>query len=103
MARPLRVEYPGAFYHVTNRGNAGEDIFINLILQKGRKKNMVRDVAICLSRELTGASGVNLGKYFGNISGAGITVRYNHLARQIQSNHKLRRQIKRIRSKIINN
>ena len=79
------------------------DCTTDLILQKGRKKNMVRDVAIYLSRELTGDSGVNLGKYFGNISGAGITVRYNHLARQIQSNHKLRRRIKRIKSKIINN
>ena len=29
MARPLRVEYPRAFYHVINRGNAGEDIFIS--------------------------------------------------------------------------
>ena len=27
MARALRVEYPGAFYHVIHRGNAGEDIF----------------------------------------------------------------------------
>jgi hypothetical protein len=27
MARALRVEYPGAFYHVINRGNAGDDIF----------------------------------------------------------------------------
>ena len=27
MARPLRVEYPGAFYHVIHRGNAGENIF----------------------------------------------------------------------------
>ena len=27
MARPLRVEYPGAFYHVINRGSAGENIF----------------------------------------------------------------------------
>lgn len=27
MARPLRVEYPGAVYHVINRGNAGENIF----------------------------------------------------------------------------
>ena len=26
MARPLRVEYPGAYYHVINRGNAGENI-----------------------------------------------------------------------------
>jgi REP element-mobilizing transposase RayT len=27
MARPLRVEYPGAFYHVINRGNHREKIF----------------------------------------------------------------------------
>ena len=27
MARPLRVEFPGAFYHVINRGNAGKAIF----------------------------------------------------------------------------
>jgi len=27
MARPLRLEYPGAIYHVTNRGNAQEAIF----------------------------------------------------------------------------
>jgi REP element-mobilizing transposase RayT len=26
MARPLRVEFPGAFYHVMNRGNAGEHV-----------------------------------------------------------------------------
>ena len=27
MARPLRIEYPGALYHVTTRGNAGNRIF----------------------------------------------------------------------------
>jgi putative transposase len=27
MARPLRIEYPGAFYHVMHRGNAGTEIF----------------------------------------------------------------------------
>jgi REP element-mobilizing transposase RayT len=27
MARPLRVEYPGAVYHVTSRGNARKKIF----------------------------------------------------------------------------
>lgn len=27
MARPLRVEYPGAFYHVINRGNSLERLF----------------------------------------------------------------------------
>ncbi|MEW6687782.1 MAG: transposase [Pseudomonadota bacterium] len=27
MARPLRIEYPGAVYHITSRGNARGDIF----------------------------------------------------------------------------
>jgi hypothetical protein len=29
MARPLRVEYADAFYHVMNRGNRSEDIFLS--------------------------------------------------------------------------
>ena len=29
MARPLRIEYPGAVYHVTARGNARESIFFD--------------------------------------------------------------------------
>ena len=28
MARPLRIEYPGALYHVTCRGNARGKIFL---------------------------------------------------------------------------
>ena len=28
MARHLRIQYPGAYYHVVNRGNRREDIFI---------------------------------------------------------------------------
>lgn len=27
MARPLRIEYPGAFYHIISRGNAGDPIY----------------------------------------------------------------------------
>jgi putative transposase len=27
MARPLRITYPGAFYHVASRGNERKDIF----------------------------------------------------------------------------
>ena len=29
MARPLRIEYPGALYHLTTRGNARDDIFFS--------------------------------------------------------------------------
>lgn len=30
MARPLRIEFPGALYHVTARGNARQDIFLDV-------------------------------------------------------------------------
>ena len=29
MARPLRIEFPGAVYHLTSRGNARQRIFLN--------------------------------------------------------------------------
>ena len=29
MARPLRIEFPGAVYHVTSRGDRDEDIFVD--------------------------------------------------------------------------
>jgi len=35
MARPLRIEYPNALYHVITRGNAHQDIFLD---DKDRKK-----------------------------------------------------------------
>ena len=35
MARPLRIEYPGAFYHVTSRGNERKDIYRS---QRDREK-----------------------------------------------------------------
>ena len=35
MVRPLRIEYPGAFYHVTSRGNERKEVFKN---QKDREK-----------------------------------------------------------------
>ena len=29
MSRPLRIQYEGALYHVTSRGNARRDIFLD--------------------------------------------------------------------------
>ena len=29
MARKLRIQYPGAIYHVMNRGDRREDIFLD--------------------------------------------------------------------------
>jgi REP element-mobilizing transposase RayT len=37
MGRPLRIEYPGALYHVTSRGNERMDIFLD---DRDRKKSL---------------------------------------------------------------
>ena len=37
MARPLRINYPGAFYHVTSRGNERKDVFKS---KRDREKGM---------------------------------------------------------------
>jgi len=73
------------------------------IIKKGLKKNLARDIAIYLAREITDTSGVDLGSYFGGISGAGITTRYNHIAKQLQRNRRLKGRTNRIKSRIINN
>ena len=73
------------------------------ILERGRKKNMARDVAIYLARELTNESGKDLGEYFGNISGAGITVRCNHVQRELERSGWLGARLKELCERIINN
>lgn len=57
-----------------------------VILRKGEKRNFARDVAIYLSREMTGESGVALGRYFG-IAGAGIVLRHGFV-KSIESGKK---------------
>jgi len=47
LARPLRIEFDGALYHVTSRGNAREPIFITdthrvLFLDKKESASIAR-------------------------------------------------------------
>ena len=76
MARPLRVEYPGAYYHVINRGNNQEKIF----------KNKAQEVAIYIARDMTGITCKDLGEYFGRVSGALITMMHNRTADESKRN-----------------
>ena len=45
MSRRLRIEYPGAFYHVTSRGNERRTVF-----QSNRDREMQRSAISQLSR-----------------------------------------------------
>jgi len=73
-----------------------------MIQQKGLKRNLARDVAIYIAREITGKSGIDLGRFFGGISGAGITIRCSQISRRLEQNRRLRGHINRIKKKIVN-
>ena len=58
MARPLRITYPGAYYHVTTRGNERSDIYKSQrdrekflsYLESGRERYGAVIHAFCLMR-----------------------------------------------------
>ena len=88
MARPLRIEYPNAWYHVMNRGRRGEDIFADqkdydvflAILQESAQMFGVRIAAYCLMSNhyhllLQTPSG-NLSRVMRHVNGV-YTQRYN--------------------------
>ncbi|MGA1869603.1 MAG: transposase [bacterium] len=72
------------------------------IVTKGRKKNKAREVAIYLARDMSGLSCKDLGIYFGDVSGALITIMYNRVAEQAKQNSDFKLKIERIKKQIFN-
>ena len=70
---------------------------------KGSKKNTARDVLIYLARELSGASGVDLGKYSCNICSVAVTVLNKDISEQIRRNPRLKGMVNRVKNRIVNN
>jgi len=73
------------------------------IVKRGGKRNQARDIAIYLTRELSGQNSQALGKQFGDISGAAISARFKHVEKVMMKERKLKREIASIRSTIIDN
>jgi hypothetical protein len=40
MARPLRIQFPGAFYHITSRGNERKDIFLSRLCGRRERASL---------------------------------------------------------------
>ena len=72
------------------------------IREKGRKNNKARSLAIYLARDLSGVTCNELGDFFGGVSGAAITVRYNKIAEEMAGDKKLKRKVSKIKARIIN-
>lgn len=88
MARPLRIEFPGAWYHVMNRGRRGEDIFTDrqdfesflTVLQDSTEMFRFRVSAYCLMSNhyhlLVQTPAGNLSRVMRHVNGV-YTQRYN--------------------------
>ncbi|MCC7238419.1 MAG: hypothetical protein IT421_02795 [Candidatus Brocadia sp.] len=55
-----------------------------------------------LARDLSGVSGKELGIFFGGISGAAITMKYNQVNAELMRNKKLRDQVTNLRKHFLN-
>jgi len=71
------------------------------ILAKGRKANKARDLAIFLSRDLSGKTCKELGEYFGGITGPGITMRYNRVSNEMKHEKRLKGRVARIKKQLV--
>jgi chromosomal replication initiation ATPase DnaA len=72
-------------------------VFLNGAAVKNRKKrNLARDVAIFLFREMTGETSVALGRRF-DICGAGIAARHERIAKKLETDRQLKGRQHRIR------
>lgn len=72
------------------------------ILEKGRKNNKARSLAIYLARDLSDTTCSKLGGYFGGVSGAAITVRYDKVAKEVAEDKRLKRKVEKIKARIVN-
>jgi REP element-mobilizing transposase RayT len=72
------------------------------IIEKGRHKNIAREMAVYMARDLSGKSCKDLGGYFGGISSPAITLCCNQFGRRLENDMKLKRRTARIKKRLLN-
>ncbi len=106
MSRPLRIEYPGVWYHIMDRGGRYEAIFedkndySDLRISIRGQLNEPRNVAMYLMRYLRGDTLSTICKKFGlkKDSSAGSIV--DRVKRQIVKDKQFRNKVERIKKLI---
>jgi putative transposase len=73
---------------------------VESLLEKGRKRNLARDVAIYLARRRCGLSGRDLGSHFGDISPAAVSMRCRTLREALPWDIDLRTRLSRIEANL---
>ncbi len=76
MARLLRIEYPGAFYHIISRGVGRQNIFFK--------------------------DGDEIGEYFGGIRPSAVSLGSRRIKEQIKTDKSFKKLVKQLESDVIN-
>jgi hypothetical protein len=66
MARPPRIDFPDAVYHVTTRGNGRAGV----LKSHGHHAGVAKAVAVALASRLANLSGHTIGQHYGISSSA---------------------------------
>ena len=73
------------------------------IIRAGKKGNIAREVAIYLSCFHTGLTGKEVGRYYGQISGARVAMILSKIKMKLEEDSHLYKKIKKIERRIVNN
>ncbi len=73
------------------------------ILEKGRKKNLARDISIYFSRNFSGKSGVEIAHRYGMRSGAATTMRYKAALKKLEDDRELALKVQQVKKRMMNN
>jgi len=73
---------------------------VDALLEKGRKRNLARDLAIFLSCRRCGLSGREIGTHFGGISPSTVSMRSRAVREALPSDVNLRTQLSRIKARL---
>ena len=83
MPRPLRIEYPDAWYHVMSRERKGQDVF-PLKSRRG-VENEARDIAICMLRVIRGEPLAKIGQEFNLNNYSSVSSAVNRVRKKLES------------------
>jgi hypothetical protein len=71
------------------------------IIDKGRHRNIVREMAMHLARDLNGMSCKDLGGFFGSVSSPAITLCCNPFGRRLEEDMESRGRANRVKKQLL--
>jgi|SRR5579884_253686 len=104
MSRPLRIEFPGAYYHLMNRGLAWQEIFTDRsdceaflkLVEESHQMWRLRLIAIYVCRTLAGMRQEEIAEVFGISGYSAVSSAVGRMQEQIEKGGEIVSRYQRI-------